>query len=97
VRLGAILVTLAIIVGAYKTYGHTNGFSDEDIVAMKESIKAEFDKRPSTHVTDVTMARKTSSEAIGFVKFKVDGLDDELTKSCSANMVEGNQYLWKCE
>jgi hypothetical protein len=83
----ALLIVLA---------GCNSGFSGEDIAKVKDSIRTEFDKRPGIKVIDVQMLKESPTKLMGFVKVKAP-LFGEMTKSCSATMGEGNQYLWKCE
>jgi len=76
--------------------GCNPGFSDEDIAAVKKTIKAEFEKKPGVTVSEVTMLKENSRKLSGFVKAKFSTID--VIKACSATMDEqGKQYLWKCE
>ena len=76
--------------------GCNRGFADEDVAKVKDSIREEFDKRPGIKVLDVQMMKESPTKLMGFVKVKAP-LFGEVTKSCSATMGEGNQYLWKCD
>jgi hypothetical protein len=73
-----------------------SGFTDEDIAKVKESIRDEFDKRPGVKVVEVQMLKESPNKLMGFVKAKAP-LFGEITKSCSATMGEGHEYLWRCE
>jgi hypothetical protein len=72
-----------------------DGFSDEDIRAVKEAIRSELSTRPGVTVKDVTIIKESPKRLNGFVKIDIGGF--EVMKSCSADMGEGRQYIWKCE
>ena len=77
--------------------GQSSGFSDADIAAAKASIRTEFEKRDGVTVSEVALIRENPRKLIGYVKFKIDVLNLDVTKSCSATIGEGNKYIMRCE
>lgn len=95
---GAVATGIAIALGPGEFYRSVaGGFTDQDVASVKESIKSEYEKRPGVHVTDVTMIHDGNSKLTGFVKVRVDGVDDAnaVTTPCSATMGDG-QLVWTC-
>ena len=73
------------------------GFTDEDIVSLQRTVKAEYEKRDGVKVTDVSFIRESNKQLKGFAKVRVEGLDEEISKSCTATMGDSAQYIWQCE
>lgn len=88
------VVGVAVVGGIY--WFNQPGFTDEDVEKTKADIRAEWEKRPNTQVSEVVMEKKNAKELIGYVKLKFNG-DDDLMKSCTATMTEGSRYLWECK
>lgn len=98
--LGNLIVLVicgAVLYGAWTFIAAQSGFTDDEIVATKESIKREFEKK-GMKVTDVQLIRDGDNrkKLFGMAKLKPTGLDIEVTKSCSATMGDGGQYIWEC-
>lgn len=79
--------------------GCVSGFTEDDINKCKKSIKSEFEKRRGVTVTEVNLIKESSKKLTGFAKMNVSILGEEIEvmKSCTANMGEDGQYIWKCE
>jgi hypothetical protein len=91
-----IAIIIAAIAAYWLFFGAETGFSDADVASVKTSIKSEFEKRGGVVVSDVQMVRESSKKLIGFAKVKSDGINFEITKSCTATYAE-RQYLWECK
>ena len=79
--------------------GCGNGFADEDIRSCEEEIRREFGKREGVTVLDVTMMKESAKKLRGYAKLRMDLMGEtmEVTKSCEANYMEGDQYIWECD
>lgn len=75
------------------------GFSQEDIDTTKKSIRSEFEKRDGIKVVDVQLIKESPKKLTGFVTLKMNllGTPLEVSKTCTATMGEGSQYIWQCE
>jgi hypothetical protein len=74
-----------------------NGFTNEEIIKMKEAIKAEFEGRgPEFKVTEIELIIESPKKVSGFVKVKA-GDDDPVMLDCNATMGNDRKYIWKCE
>lgn len=94
--LAAFVFLLIVGFGSYLYSIVPKGFTDADIVEMRKSIKAEFEKNSQITVTDVVMLRESDYKATGYAKLSVGDLKD-ITKSCTAQMDQASkQYFWRC-
>lgn len=95
VLIGAFAAVVAI--AAYWLFW-SGGFSEADIIKTKIEIQKEFQKRDGVQVVDVELMRENSHKLFGFVKLRIDGLDTEISKSCTATMNDdSSHYIWRCE
>lgn len=73
------------------------GFSTADIDEVKAKIRTQMFSGPGLVVEDVAMIRENSRKLSGFAKVRIRDLDLTLTKTCSAVMGEGREYILSCE
>lgn len=72
------------------------GFSDAEVDGVKASIREEWGKKKDISVDEVVMIRESDrSKMTGFVRLRISGLNDPVTKSCSATKGD-KEYLWQC-
>ena len=88
-------IRLACFLLLFAVFACNNGFSEQDIGNLKNTVRAEFQKRPGVTVSEVTFIKESDKKLSGFVKLKIEGT--ELTKSCTATMGDSAQYIWKCD
>ena len=72
------------------------GFTEEDITNMKQSIKTEFEKNDEFKVTEVDLIIESPKKVSGLVKISISG-NDPIIKDCSATMGQDRRYIWKCQ
>jgi hypothetical protein len=103
-RPGFVVLSIVVvaILGAGWIYNWTrtgsmsgNGFTDEDIAKIKQSIRAEFSKREGVTVEDVQMLRESPRKLQGFAKIKVPLLGS-IDKACTATMGTDGRSMWQC-
>lgn len=95
--LGFLGLGVLILFAALIYWDKNRGFSDDDISAMKRSIKTEFEKKEGISVSDVVMMKETDNKATGFVKLNIKGLG-LITKSCNSTMAQNSRdYYWRCD
>ena len=90
------LIMFAII-GALYWYFSQPRFSVDEINRIKTDIKLKFEERKGVHVIDIDLIKENDRKLMGLVKLKIDGLDEEITKSCSARMGDDSRYIWECQ
>ena len=69
-------------------------FSDADVVAMKASIREEYQKKGLT-VSEVTLIRVNDRRLEGFVKLESAAFGS-LTKECFVTLGDDGQSIWQC-
>lgn len=88
-------LALVAIGGAYYWWSSQPSFSDDDIRQISANIKKKFEEERKVYVRDVSLVRETSNKLTGFVRLKIEGLAQEITKDCTATRDE-KSTIWHC-
>lgn len=94
----AVGVVALLTVGflLYRAIADSTGFTDEDIVAAKDSIRAEFAKRDGVTVNEVELLREGTTKLTGYARLTIDG--SEVVRACTAVMDDrAARFIWRCE
>lgn len=101
---GAAVLGFICLFGAFALTGLSiaplfrGGFDEANIKAVRDSIKAEFEKNPSVSVQSVELIRETSNKLTGYATLKIKGFEDAVQKDCTATMADDNsRFLWTCK
>jgi len=89
-------VILALICAAVWFFWPQGGFSDEEIAAVKSSIREKWSQQKGVKVDDVVMVRESDHNKLtGYVLLRFDGLAEPISKPCTATH-GGKEYIWQC-
>lgn len=72
--------------------GRNHGFADEDIVKVKDLIRAEFEKRPGIKVLAVQMMKESPTKLMGFVKVNARCSERRRNRAFQRWEMEANTY-----
>lgn len=96
----AIPLLALIVAGIWSNLTRTGsisgqGFSENDVLRIEQSIRSEFAKRPGVKVESVEMMKESPRKLTGFARIRVPLLG-EISKSCTATMGVDGQSMWQC-
>ncbi len=92
-----LLLLLILAGGAYYLWQQSQGFDDDGVQQVKDSITREYEKKSGVKVEEVSLIKSAARELKGFVRIKDAALKDSYTLSCSANTDEKQErFLWRC-
>lgn len=97
----AIPILALIGYGVLRNWGQTGtlsgiGFTDANMTAIEQDIRAQFSQRKGMSVEDVHLIKESSRQLTGYAKVRVPLLG-LVTKTCTATMGDDGQSIWRCQ
>lgn len=89
----------AVFIGAIAYFAWPKtGFDESQIQEIRTDIKSNYEKRDGVSVEDVVLFRESGNKLKGFVKLRIRGLPDIVTRPCTATTADDEgQYVWQCQ
>lgn len=73
-----------------------NGFSDDDVKNIEDSIRKKYEEDGEGKVQDVAMIINEPREMTGFVKIQTDS-GRIIQADCNAQLGSNKRIIWQCE